>query len=358
MSEFVYATNTTIENVIARIRDARKVLVTSHEKPDGDAIGSCAAVARALRVLGIPCEVWVLGAISDSLLALVPDLEIHRAPGEVPADDHDLVLVVDTGAWAQLEPLAEWLRQRTDSVISIDHHARGDEVASERIVESSDASCTQVLVPLIDALGVKLEEGADANGRYSIAEAILVGLATDTGWFRFSSCDARALRLAARLIEAGADKSSLIRIIEESDRPQRIEMAARALASARFSNGDRSVVMGLSARDFEETGARPEELSGLVNGPMCVGTVEVSVLLTEVREGHVKMSFRSKPAIAGAGRGFIDVNEVAGTFGGGGHVHAAGARADGSLEDVVQQVEAALARALQEAGFSSSTSTV
>jgi phosphoesterase RecJ-like protein len=268
------------------------------------------------------------------------------------------VVVLDTGAWSQLEPLEDYLRGRAESVITIDHHERGDAVGSERIVMTGTASCTQVIVPIIDALGVDLSVGGDDDGCFSIAEAILLGLATDTGWFRFESCGPDSMRLAARLLDAGANKNRLIRIIEESDRPQRIEMTARALTSAQFANDDRSVVMCLSARDFEETGARPEELSGLVNSPMSVGSVEVSALLTEVEVGMVKMSFRSKPAISGSGRGFIDVNALAGRFNGGGHVHAAGARLVATLEEARTRVEEAIESALQDAGFAASGSTV
>ena len=98
-------------------------------------------------------------------------------------------------------------------------------------------------------------------------------------------------------------------------------------------------------------GARPEELSGIVNQPMSVGSVEVSVLLTQSEPGRVKGSFRSKPPMESGSTRFIDVNQVAAEFGGGGHIHAAGARFEGTLEEVVQQVRSALEAALQEAGF-------
>ena len=122
MTKFEYRTNTSIESVVARLRGAKKVLITSHEKPDGDAVGSCAGIARALNALGIRSDVWLLGAVSPSLFSLVSDLSPRRAPEESPGDEYDLNLVLDTGAWSQLDPLADYLRQRTDEVINIDHH--------------------------------------------------------------------------------------------------------------------------------------------------------------------------------------------------------------------------------------------
>ena len=359
MSSFEYASNSTMKHLADRITSARKVLVTSHEKPDGDAIGSCAAVARALTKLEIENEVWVQGPISDSLLQFVPDLAVRMSPLDEPADDHDLVIIVDTGAWTQLQPLESWLRPRHDSIIGFDHHARGDDVASERVVRVKAASCTELLVELMDELGVSLDVGGDEAGRCSIAEALLLGLATDTGWFRFESCGADSLRVAARLVEAGADKSRIFRIIEETDRPARILMAARALGSARFIEGDRAVLMSLTPEDFTETTARPEELSGLVNYPMSVGTLEVSILITAVNDSSVKVSLRSKPPMDPApGQPFIDVNALAARFGGGGHVHAAGARIDLPLEQAREALEKAVSEALQEAGFVGSGSTV
>ncbi len=351
MSDFEYRTNSTIESLVARLTSARSVMILSHEKPDGDAIGSCAMVARALDALGIPSETWLLGAVADSLRSLIPDLAVRTTPGELPGDEHDLIVVVDTGAWSQLAPLADFLGERRDRIIGIDHHARGDDVAVERLVDTSCGSCTQVLVPLIDAMGVPLTHGADEHQRYSIAEAAMVGLGTDTGWFRYDNCGAEGLKLAARLVEAGADKNRLTRVIEENDRPQRIMMAGRAMTSARFADDDRSVVMSLSLEDFETTGAVAEELAGLVNQPMSIGTVEVSVLITQTEVDRVKMSFRSKPPRVKGGTRFIDVNELAARFGGGGHIHAAGARLEASLEDARAQVAEAISEALQAAGF-------
>jgi phosphoesterase RecJ-like protein len=202
-------------------------------------------------------------------------------------------------------------------------------------------------------MGVSLTHGADEHRRFSIAEAAMVGLGTDTGWFRYDNCGAEGLKLAARLVEAGADKNRLTRVIEDNDRPQRIMMAGRALSSARFADDDRSVVMSLSLEDFESTGAVAEELAGLVNQPMSIGSLEVSVLITQTETDRVKMSFRSKPPKVRGDTCFIDVNELAAVFGGGGHIHAAGARLEGSLEDARTQVCAAITKALQTAGFSS-----
>jgi bifunctional oligoribonuclease and PAP phosphatase NrnA len=187
--------------------------------------------------------------------------------------------------------------------------------------------------------------GADGAAG-SIAEAIFLGLATDTGWFRFQNADPAAFALASRLLDAGVDKNRLVEIIENSHRPERLAIEARALAKVRLIAGGSIALTTLSLADFAETGATVEETSGVVNMPMAVGSVRAAALLIESEApsaagpGLVKISFRSKPARDGAR--FVDVNELAARFGGGGHVHAAGARIRASLIEAERRIEAAL----------------
>ena len=119
MSEFEYRTNSTIRSLVDRLTSARSVMILSHEKPDGDAIGSCAMVARALDAIGVPSETCLIGAVADSLRSLIPDLAVREIPGEEPVDAHDLIVLVDTGAWAQLAPVAEVLRE-SDAIASLE----------------------------------------------------------------------------------------------------------------------------------------------------------------------------------------------------------------------------------------------
>ena len=336
-----YATTVTHADLAARLRGAKRPFVTTHFKPDGDALGSVLALARALRALGAEVDAALAGPIDRTILGLAAPGEYRHAERgpTVPAAGCDLAIVLDTGAWSQLEHCREWLQSNPSLVVGVDHHARGDAVAAQRIVEPWCASCTQVLVPLIDELGVPLGPSARPMRR-TIAEAVFAGLATDTGWFRFSGADDRVFQLTARLLACGVDKDGVYRMIEQADAPGRPRILGRALSSLEYSCGGRVAIMRLSRRDFEETGTRVDELAGLVNEPMSVADVEVSVLLVEGDQGVVKASFRSKPA-AVPGGAFVDVNHVAARFDGGGHVHAAGARIAGSLEQVAEKVRAA-----------------
>jgi len=322
-----YASNFTWVEMAEVVGEAKRLAVVTHRKPDGDAIGSALALRRGLAAKGKSVDIYLMGPIEPVLAGLLDGTPIHDPDTTPPRDDYDAILVVDTGAWSQVEPLEPWLRRHHEHVLGIDHHSHGDTVAARRIVEPGAASTASLVAELLDALGVKLTPGRDG-----IAEPLFVGLATDTGWFRYQNADPAAFTLAARLLAIGVDKSSLFQAIEASHRPERLALAARALASLEYASGGAVAIQSLRPDDFTETGGGPEDLTGVVNAPMVVGTVRVSVLLTQAEPGETKLSFRSKPGPGGSVD--HDVNQLARTFGGGGHVFAAGARVHGNLDDV------------------------
>ena len=337
-----YRTNISVDAIVDRLTSASSILISTHAKPDGDAMGSMLALARGLRQKGLASSIHVTGPIEPNLLMLAADVDLNVMPGQMPADTIDLSVILDTGAWGQLPDLGAWLRGREDQVIVIDHHSRGDvEIASSRLVDSTAASTTQVLLPVLEAMGCNIHEGG-ADGSGSIAEALFVGLATDTGWFRFSNADAEAFRIASTLLEGGLDKSRLYRMIEENHRPARLALTARAIESIEFLQNGAIALMRLRPDDFEDTGGSLEDLNGVVNEPMAIGTVEMSILLTQVEQGLTKASFRSKPPRGGSAA--MDVNVFAGRFGGGGHVHAAGAR----FQCDIDEAAGAITRSLEE----------
>ena len=343
-----YSTTTTARHIADRFVNAKRVLITSHDKPDGDAIGSALALARALRQRGRVVDIWLSGAFDPVLQCLLANEQPGRAPEKLPSGDYDAVAVLDTGSWGQLEHLGPWLRERREKIMGVDHHRSGDTDFADRIVDTRCASCTQALVPIIDALGVKFDmPGTGGSG--SIAEALFAGLATDTGWFRFSSADAAVFTLASRLLSAGVEKDRLYRQLEENSRPPRLGLLGRALSNIRWLANNRAAMMQLMPDDFATASGSPEDLAGVVNAPMQVGSTECSVLLSQTEVGIVKLSFRSKPALH-AGGGFVDVNRMAGEFGGGGHVHAAGARVKGEMSVVAQQVAKVIEHTIAELG--------
>ncbi|MHC5003749.1 MAG: DHH family phosphoesterase, partial [Planctomycetota bacterium] len=182
-----YRTNATYPELAARLREAERVALITHERPDGDALGSVLALKRTLDRLGRASDVLLSGVLEEGLARVAEPTPLRQADRDPPGDDYDLVVVADTGAWSQVEAVADWLRPRHEQVIGFDHHRQGQPLAARRIVDAAAASTTVVLMPLIDELGVELT--GEIGG---IAEALFLGLATDTGWFRFSNADGPA----------------------------------------------------------------------------------------------------------------------------------------------------------------------
>lgn len=333
---FTYESNTDLESIANRVRGAKRIVVTTHSKPDGDAMGSVMALCRALQGQAT-VEPLFMGPVSAAIRAVAGATNWTDAEQHMPGSGEDLVIVVDTGAFSQVEPIADWLRERYDHIIVLDHHASGDDMGSMRFVDPTAASASMIVMELLEVMGLPITGGGGG-----VAEAVFCGLATDTGWFRFSNADSRAFATAARLLEIGVDRDGLYRTIEETARPTRLALQARALQSLEYVKDEQGAIMRLHPADFKETGGGPGELAGTVNIPMVIGTVEFCILLYSEQGKETKLSLRSKPARQ-AGASFVDVSALAKRFGGGGHVHAAGARiasdVDGARVLVLKELE-------------------
>lgn len=331
-----YRSTDTVAGIAASLASASRVALVAHDRPDGDAIGSILGLGRALADRGATVTPILTGPIETALRFLLEGVDHLHVPEGVAAspDDVDLIVLLDTGAWSQVEPIAAWLRRHRDRVIGIDHHAGGDDVAPRRLVDPEAAATAEVLLPVLDAIPAAITP--------AVAEALFVGLATDTGWFRFVNADSSAFAAASRLLAAGVDKGLLYARIEETFGPSRLAIEARALASVAWLAEGRVAVQCLAPSDFAETGARSEDLTGLVNRPLVVGAARVSVLLSEAQAGTTKMSFRSKAAAGGVPA--CDVNQLAKAFGGGGHPFAAGARFTGTADAALAALTEAIGR--------------
>ncbi|MCP3905418.1 MAG: hypothetical protein GY715_17470 [Planctomycetes bacterium] len=342
-----YASTTDLATVARRIAASQRPALCTHRRPDGDALGSALAVSRGLARFGTTADIILMGPIEPPLMELIGPTPWRRVEDGAPGDDHDLIVVLDTGAWPQLEPIGDWLRAHRERVIVIDHHPVGDDVGDARIVESRAAATVQIVLALLDEMGFDLAAGTEqrGNGRaaaHSVAEALFVGLATDTGWFRFSNADAAAFAVAARLLAVGVDKSALYRLLEETHRPQRLALEARSLASIQYLRDDAVAVQVLGPSDFAESGASIDDLTSMVNAPMVVGAIRVAILLAEVEPGLTKMSFRAKPSPEDDD--LSRVNDLAARFGGGGHAFAAGATFKGTVDAAMDALREALVR--------------
>jgi phosphoesterase RecJ-like protein len=350
----VWGTNSSVEQIAAALTDPRvaSVAITTHAKPDGDAIGSTLSVARALQRVGKTVEIrvagpvprWAKGVLSAG--AAVPLREFVPGSSGVSVDggaipDCDLAVVVDTGSWSQLAEMRPWLEPMTDRAVLLDHHLHGDpEVAARRVVATDCASCTQVVAPLCE----RLLGARAAELPLDVAEPLYLGLATDTGWYRYSSVTPAVMRLAGDLMQAGVDHTRLYTLIEQQDAPARWALLGRALNTLRLHDAGQIATMSLTDRDFVETGATRNDTGGFADMILTVASVRVSCVLVANPSPAgepplTKISLRSKPGPAA-----IDVNQAAQIVGGGGHARAAGAKTAHPLPEAEAILLSALRR--------------
>jgi phosphoesterase RecJ-like protein len=348
-----WQSNTDAAGIAAKLKQAAPVLVLTHAKPDGDAAGSTLALARTLRRCGIAAEIAYVGPVPGWLdeiagsAAGTPRREFAPMKPCEPVDGKPwngrapaAVAVVDTGSWQQVAEMKPVLEGRGESVVLVDHHAHGDaEIASARLIRTECASCTEVLAPVCCAL---LGLPSAARLPLDVATPLYLGLATDTGWFRFSSVTPATLRLAADLREAGVNHTDLYRMIEQQDEISRWKLLGRALNSVQTHDlgkpWGKLSVMRLTLRDFDECGADRNDTGGFADMVLGVKDVGASAVLTEgeVAPGEApltKISLRSKPVPQP-----LDVGTLTKRMGGGGHFHAAGVKVRVGMDEATKMM--------------------
>ena len=325
--------------VIDVLSACQRVLVTTHVRPDGDALGSAAALAMALRHKGVAAEVLLLSHLPRKYAFVFQDNQLphHDAepgwPAGLQLDAFDALLVVDTGTWSQLPGLKERALAFTKPKIVVDHHLTQEDWADVKLVDTAAAAAGEIVAELLARWDVPIDS--------RIAGALFVAIASDTGWFQFSNTRPQTMRLAATLIEAGVDTDRLYQLLYQNERKERVALQARALASMELLKDDRLAVLRITKADFAATGANVPDTENLINLPLQIASVEVSMLMTEPADfGPVRISLRSK--------GHVDVARFAEKFGGGGHARASGLKVDGEFQAAHDRVVAAMLVAIEE----------
>ncbi len=316
------------------ITKRRHPLLLSHAKPDGDALGSLAALHALMNNRGDHATAVLFDSLPDRFAFLDPcgSMVIAKDAATIAPllDDADAIVVADTSTYGQLGPAADWLRNASTPILVIDHHQTRDDLADQCLFDESAAATCSIIFDLARAAGWPID--------IETAQALFVGIATDTGWFRHSNTDARALADSAELISLGVQPFSLHELLYLRDSTARVRLLGEALSTLEFHAADRIAVMSLSQAAFARSSAVMSDTEDIVNEPMRIASVVVSMLLVEQGDGLIRANLRSKPPCPRSNRPDVDVAAIANRFGGGGHRRAAGARVDGSLADVSQMI--------------------
>jgi phosphoesterase RecJ-like protein len=306
-----------------------RFVLTTHVRPDADAIGSEIAMAGLLQQLGKEVRIINASVVPPRLEFLDPEkkcLQIGAHVTEEAACDTDVHIILDTSAWGQLAELGRVFKKTKAKKIVIDHHVCAEDLGAVNL-KDTDAEATGTLVfQFAEFMGLKITP--------IIGAAIFSAIATDTGWFRFPSTTGETMRTIGKLIDAGIRPADLYKRLYEQFTLARIKLAGRVLSRMMLDCGGKLAWTYVTLVDYRETGAEPPDTEDLVNECLTVGDVEAAFILIEQSNGNVKASLRS--------RSHIDVSGIAGSFGGGGHKQAAGAILHGPLADVQTRILTAM----------------
>jgi phosphoesterase RecJ-like protein len=311
-----------MQAVAAALRDRERFAVTSHEAPDGDALGSLLAMGLALRELDKDVVMFLGGPAPLPGEYRFLDLEERGLQRERPADFAERTLVALDCASPTRVGAEPGVVAAAPFTINIDHHHDNPRFGDVNLVVPDASSTGEVLADVFGELGVALTP--------EIAEALYIALVTDTGRFQYANTTPKALRLAAHLVEAGADVHRVFQGVYENVQFAKLKLLARALERAKVLEGGEIVVSHLVRGDFEAVGATEPYSEGIIDVLRSVEGSLVSALIREPpRDGAParKVSLRSSVDE-------VDVSAIARKSGGGGHREAAGFSSELSVDEI------------------------
>ena len=317
--------NQLLTQAAAAIRNANRIVVACHVNPDADALGSLLGVGYACAALGKPVTLVSPDGV-PSVYRFLPGWEqvVSTAGGE-----YDLGIGVDADGSDRLGS-AETVVTSAPTVIDIDHHVGPDPYGQIQVVDSTSPATGELIVGLWDALGLPLSREA--------AVCLMAAILTDTGSFRYGNLTPETMRIAARLMEAGAHPEPIYEAIYGIRPEPAARLLGIALRQLQLAAHGAIVWSAVSQEDMRSVGATEEHTDGIINELRSLDGSKVAIFLRESTDGCVRVSFRSRDE--------TDVAAVAASFGGGGHRKASGCTLDGPLETAVARVLQAAEEAL------------
>ena len=326
MTNAVEMVKSDLDRVAEEIREGERFLLTTHENPDGDALGSLLAMHQVLQALGKD-SIMFLAAKEFPLPVEYRFMPLEEVFNEPPADMADRVVIfLDCGNIDRMP--VDFLKNDGEKVLNIDHHHDNTRFGTVNLVDVDASSTAEIVFDLIGLLGVDLTP--------EVAMALYVGLVTDTGKFMYENTDARSHRMAAALVDAGVNVNEIYRRLYEHVPVEKLRLVARALEKIELHDNGRIAVTYISKQDYEVTGASEVLTEGIIDHLRTLdGTVVAAVVRDQPERGRAgrKVSLRSTD-------GRVDVSAIAREQGGGGHQRAAGFGTDLSYAEVVEFLRA------------------
>ena len=310
------------KNIIER---HQSFLITTHVRPDADALGSQRGLAALLESFGR--EVLMVNATAppENLNFMNQDGQVKKLGDGIRKDeipDVDVQIVVDTSAWQQLGGICEVIRGSDCTRVIIDHHVSSDDLGASEFKDVASAATGELIYEAAEYLGVTF----DAD----VASWLYAAIATDTGWFRFPSTTSQTMRICAALMDQGAQPDVIYNHIHEQWSVARMHLLSRVLGRMQVDCGGRLAWITVTRSDLEATQAVLSDTEGLVNQCLTVAGSKAAFIAVELPTGQVKCSLRCRPP--------YDVAAFAERLGGGGHRLAAGVTLSGGFSEAVERI--------------------
>lgn len=314
----------TLQEVGARMKAEERVLLAVHENPDGDALGSILATGLVMEQLGVAWTGFVPGHEPfPPELSWLPRLS-DLVRGELPEPADATLYTLDCASAARFGGEAV----RVPFWVNIDHHPDNPLYGDLNLVDAAASSTTQILYSVFRAANLPLNA--------EIGTCLYVGVVTDTGRFQFSNTTAQAHRMTADLQDLGVDVHEVYRQVYENVPIAKVRLNRRAFENLRLLLDGRLAVSVLSVEDFRQTGAEPSYTEGVIDGIRTIAGVRVAAL---IREKHTPVGTTELRVSLRSTDGKINVSDIAHTWGGGGHVRAAGYTFHGQTDEAIAELE-------------------
>ncbi len=310
----------TLEEIVAELRSANALLLTTHANPDGDAVGSLLGMRYLLNAIGKDQVHCVMVDPVPRIYRSLPGARQILAPGD-EAPQFDTAVLIDISSFERLESVADWIGP-DKRLIVIDHHLGEGPGGSVGFIDPSYAATGEIVVELFHAAGVEIPQ--------EVAYCLYVAQITDTGAYRFSNTNPRSHRIAAELLETGLDVAAISGAVFDVMSRKKAELIKRVLERMEFGADGRLAWSHVTKADTEEIGAVNEDLDGLVNFTRNIEGVWTGALFSEPSRGETKVSLRSD--------NHLNAADFLASYGGGGHAAAAGATISMPMDKVMGEM--------------------
>jgi phosphoesterase RecJ-like protein len=302
-----------MDQIITRLKNSRSVLIATHVNPDGDAIGSLLAMGLAMETLKIDAKLFCQSPIPALYRFLPWSHRVCRLPGDI--QKYEAAVILDCGEFERIGNSVEYVQQ-IPVIINIDHHFTNTHFGSINLIVADACATCEIVYQLLLEMGVTINQ--------PMARCLYTGILTDTGSFRFSNTNRSTFEICEELVKVGVNPHDVAKHVYGQYSLSRIKLLNLALDSLEISKNGKISLMTLTDKMLQETGTQNEDIDGMINYARRIKNVKVAVLIQEYRNGRRRSGERGRYHVSLRSDGSVDVANIALSFGGGGHVTAAG----------------------------------